>query len=647
MALASGQKLGPYDILTPLGAGGMGEVYRARDTRLDREVAIKVLPESTTRDADRIARFDREAKSVAALNHPNIVTIHGTHDEAGHRFIVMELVEGEALDRMIAPGGMPLARIFDVAIPLADALAAAHDKGIVHRDLKPGNVMITRDGRVKVLDFGLAKLTTEETGGSSPRDDTVSAPLTGHGAILGTVPYMSPEQLRGEAVDHRTDLFSLGVILYEMAAGQRPFKGTRSADMISSILRDTPRPLHEWNSSLPRPLEKVVALCLEKDPENRLQSAKDVRNELRLLRKEVDSDTPESVPLMIVTGSPAAPATVPQGSATTLGSAMSAPTRRGEFWIGIAALIAAVVVVGWWLGRGVTAPVKHAATVDSGVTIPKLSPAETSVIFAPPTEVNSLAVLPFTNLTSDKEQEYFSDGLTEELLNALVKIPDLKVAGRTSSFSFKGKNEDLRTIGEKLGVANILEGSVRKSGDRVRITAQLVKAAEGFHLWSEVYDRTLNDIFAVQDDIAKSVAEALKVTLLGKSAEPTTPNAEAYDLVLQARYIMRSGTEDSIRRARTVLERALALAPEYAAVWAEMGLLHRKTYERTLTVEAAQEALRQVRHALTRALELDPELALAHSRMASAQLALWDFAGRRAFHGPGAGGGPEEPAGAR
>ena len=242
MALEAGTKLGPYEIISLLGAGGMGEVYRAKDTKLHREVAIKVLPADVASSPDRLRRFEREATTVAALNHPNIVTIFGIEESGGHCYIAMELVEGDTLGRMIAPGGMPLAKIFDIAIPLADALAAAHDKGIVHRDLKPANVMVTKEGRVKVLDFGLAKLTAAGQGGSSPDDVTMSAPLTRKGMIIGTVPYMSPEQLKSDPLDHRTDLFSLGIMLYEMATGQRPFKGHKSAEMMSSILRDTPRP---------------------------------------------------------------------------------------------------------------------------------------------------------------------------------------------------------------------------------------------------------------------------------------------------------------------------------------------------------------------------------------------------------------------
>jgi len=635
MALEKGTKLGLYEILSPIGAGGMGEVYRARDTKLRRDVAIKVLPAKVAADAERLQRFTREATTVAALNHPNIVTIFGIEESNGHHYLAMELVEGETLDRMIAPGGMPLAKIFDIAIPLADALAAAHDKGIVHRDLKPGNVMVTRDGRVKVLDFGLAKLTTEGQGGFSTEDATVSTPLTERGAILGTVPYMSPEQLRSEPVDHRTDLFSLGIMLYEMATGQRPFKGVKSADTMSSILRDTPRPLHELNSSLPRPLGKLVSLCLEKDPENRLQSAKDVRNELRMLRKEVDSDGFDAAPSAVSAATPAStPATAPSGkSATTVSSALSAPTRRGELWVAVVVVIAAMGGIAWWLSRGGSGSEKTASL--NSVAVTPLTPVESPAASEspkkpfpakPPEEVNSLAVLPFTNMSNDPQQEYFTDGLTEELLNVLVKIPELKVAGRTSSFSFKGKNEDLRAIAQKLGVTNILEGSVRKSGDRIRITAQLVKAEDGFHLWSETYDRTLDDIFAVQDDIAKAVAAALKVTLLGQRADAPRPDAKAYDLILQARFVMQSRTEETVLRGKKVLERALQLSPDYAPAWAEMGLAHLREGELATTVKARQEARERARQALARALELDPNLAVTHSRMAGVQRDSWDFA---------------------
>ena len=607
----------------------MGAVYLTEDTRLHRKVALKVLPAEMASSAERLERFRREATAVAALNHPNIVTIHSVEQEGDTHFLIMELVEGDSLDRTLPSGGLPLAKVFDIGIALAEALAAAHEKGVIHRDLKPANVIVTKDGRVKVLDFGLAKLTLEgsEEGpsaiapGVSDAPTKVAAPegsLTHPGLVVGTVPYMSPEQVNGQIVDGRTDIFSLGVVLYELATGRRPFGGSTPAQTISSILRDAPRPVTEARHDAPRHLGRIIDHCLQKDPEARFQTAKDVRNELRALRGEVESGIsaaashPQVGP---VSGSASGRAPLSAASGPMAATAGSRPW----IWAGAGAALVMAIVAAFWLGgrrEGEPGPGNlPAAGPGSGSKVAEASAAET----------NSLAVLPFADMSPDKDQEYFSDGLTEELLNALVKIPDLKVAGRTSSFSFKGKNEDLRTIGEKLGVTNILEGSVRKSGNKVRITAQLVKAADGFHLWSETYDRTLDDIFAVQDDIAKAVAQALQVNLLGRRQDAKRPDAAVYDLVLQARYVMSAGTTETNRRAREMLERAVTLAPDYAPGWAEIGLAHIREKESTKTMEEAQQAIQRAREALTRALELDPELAVAHSRMGNLHQSLWDF----------------------
>ena len=615
MPLEPGQTLSHYRLLSKIGEGGMGEVYLAEDTTLKRKVALKVLPASMADDPARLERFQREAEAIAALNHPNIVTIHSVEDHEGIRFLTMELVEGESLDRKVAPGGLPLAEVFDIGVAIADALAAAHDKGIVHRDLKPANVMVTKEGRVKVLDFGLAKLAAgPEAGGG--RDATTEAAtkhasLTGEGMIVGTVPYMSPEQLSGKEVDHRTDIFSLGVMLYELSVGRRPFTGETSAIITSSILRDTPRPVSEIREDVPRHLGRIIAHCLEKEPRDRVQTSRDVYNELRGLRKEVESGTSGQSQVMSATSTPAATAPVSTPSGVAAGT--SSVSRR-ELWIAAVAIVVVVAAGVMWLGsrRGDETGSKSTPASAAGG--------------AATNETNSLAVLPFVNMSADKDQEYFSDGLTEELLNALVKIPDLKVAGRTSSFSFKGKNEDLRVIGEKLGVANILEGSVRKSGDKVRITAQLIKASDGFHLWSETYDRTLNDIFAVQDDIAKAVAQALQVTLLGKQKDAPHPDASTYDMILQARFVLQTNNAESVRRAREILEHALEISPDSAAVWAELGLVHRREGELANTLEESRQALDLEKQALYRALELDPDLAVANSRMAGVCRDSWDFA---------------------
>ena len=528
MPLAPGVRLGPYEVLAPLGAGGMGEVYRARDPRLGRDVALKVLPAAVASDAGRLTRFEREARTVAGLNHPNIITVFSIEEDAGVRFITMELVDGQSLDRLVQPGGLSLAQVLDLAIPLADALVAAHEKGVIHRDLKPANVMVTREGRVKVLDFGLAKLTQPDGSADATQALTMEAPLSGAGHFVGTVPYMAPEQVRGEAVDARTDVFAFGILVYELVTGRRPFGGASLADVSSAILRDAPKPLAEARADLPGDLARVVERCLAKAPRERFQSALDVHHELRQLQRSVDR----------------------------------AGSERAK------------------------------------------SAAE---------EKPSIAVLPFHNMSADPENEYFSDGLTEELLNVLAKNPDLKVAGRTSSFAFKGKLEDLRGIGQKLGVGTLLEGSVRKAGHRVRITAQLIKVADGFHLWSETYDRVLDDIFAVQDDIASSVSSALQVTLLRPTAGATHGNAESYERILRANHFGRQNTKASLEKAVALYHEVLAKTPEDARAWSGLAraLMNQSFYGH----RDSEEGRRLAREAVERALALDDRLADAHLSM--------------------------------
>ena len=552
MALTPGTKLGPYEILSPLGAGGMGEVYRARDTRLDREVAVKVLPDEVAAHPDRMARFEREAKTVAALNHPNIVTLHSIEFEGGVRFLTMELVEGQTLDRVALPGGLPLPRVLDLAIPLSDALVAAHERGVVHRDLKPGNVMVTRQGRIKVLDFGLAKLGSSESSPDVTQTMTLESPISGVGQVLGTVPYMSPEQVRGDVVDARTDLFSFGILLYELLGGRRPFGGETSADVSSAILRDAPVPVQNLRSDLPADMGRIVGRCLEKDPERRFQTAKDVRNELELVRRQLDSG--------------------------------SSAVSRGPVVSGIAASATSVPAAG--------------------------------------KEVPSIAVLPFVNRSRDEEDEYFADGVADELLSVLAKVRGLRVAARTSSYQFKGKNEELSVIGQKLGVATLLEGTLRKAGNRVRISVQLVKVSDGFHLWSETYDRTLDDIFAVQDDIAQAVVKELRAALLGEEADSKASgdarldvaqaargrgtDAEAHRLYLQGRYLVnRRGAEES-RAGIAHLRQAVERDPGHALAWAALSWA--ETFA-AITGDGGLEAgIARARDAAERALALEPDL---------------------------------------
>ena len=591
MSLSAGSRLGPYEIQSLIGVGGMGEVYRARDTRLDRDVALKVLHADVAANPARLERFEREARTVASLNHPNIVTLHSVEEADGVRFLTMELVDGQALDKVLKSESLELAKVFDYGLAIADALATAHDKGIVHRDLKPANVMLTKDGRVKVLDFGLAKVAE-----STAWDQTVTqvSPITVEGAVMGTVPYMSPEQLRGRSVDHRSDIFSLGVLLYEMASGRRPFSGASNTDVMTAILRDTPRPITQMNPALPHQLGRIVAQCLEKEPEDRYQSARDVRNALRALRKEVESGTAAS-------GLPT-PALPPPSSEASVW-----PVYRRRIGLLTALVVAGVL-----------------AAVALFLFARRNDPGPAGPVGTNPT--HSIAVLPFANMSPDASQEYFSDGISEELLNLLARIPELRVAARTSSFSFKGKGLAVPEIARRLNVAYVLEGSVRRVGDQVRVTAQLIKGADGFHVSSATYDRKVDDIFAIQDEIAADVVKHLRIALLGKAPSTRKTDPDAYALYLQSIQLSRRSTKDGFEKSEALLRKVLAIDPNYAPAWGGLGANFGNQTVSGLLPPA--EGFKRAREANMRALEIDPQYAPAHAGLAF--IAMYgdsDFAG--------------------
>jgi serine/threonine protein kinase/tetratricopeptide (TPR) repeat protein len=512
-----GRTLAHYRIVSAIGAGGMGEVYRAIDSKLGRTVALKVLPALMAEDPERLARFEQEARAVAALNHPHIVTLYSVEQADGINFLTMELVEGDSLAAAIPEKGLPLDRILGLGTALAEALAAAHDKGIVHRDLKPANVMVTLDGRVKVLDFGLAKdlrpaLASEAT--------MTAAGQTQVGVVMGTPAYMSPEQLGGRIVDHRTDIFSLGIMLYQMASGRRPFSGSSSVELASAILRDAPRPLAETRPELPAALGQLVQRCLEKDRDRRTQTARDV--------------------------------------IAALASIAQHPSSSGTR---------------------------------------SLAP--------------SIAVLPFANMSADKDQEYFSDGLAEEIIHLLAQIPNLKVIARTSAFAFRGRNEDVRRIAQALDVTHVLEGSVRRAGNRIRVSTQLVAASDGAHIWSERYDGDLGDIFAMQDEISAAVSRALRVKLSGDVQARYQPKLPAYEAYLQARHHSAKVTPESMEMSRQCLEAAIALDPDFALAHVGMAF-----YWVALTIFGGcppSLAVPAAREANARALNCDPSLPEAHA----------------------------------
>ncbi|MFO0969938.1 MAG: protein kinase [Gemmataceae bacterium] len=540
MALAAGQRLGPYEILASLGGGGMGEVYRARDTRLEREVAIKVVRERFAKDAQAVARFHREAQAAAALSHPNVVAIHDYGMEGGNCFAVMELLEGQTLGKRLESGPLPIGEMLEIALGVALGLEAAHERGIIHRDIKPENVFLTNAGGVKILDFGLARLKTPTSASRAPQE---SGTTTEPGMLMGTVCYMSPEQARGLPVDARSDLFSFGCVLYEMATGRRPFQRASGADTLSAILNETPPPLGAGQAR-PAGLDRVIGRCLEKNPDARYASAHEVVQALRALLQQ---------------------------------SAM------GETWL--------------------VSPAHAATTTATAMLMPeKRAPRA------------SLAVLPFLNMSPDRDNEYFSDGLAEELIHVLSRLDGLHVASRTSSFAFKGKNEDIRKIGEELNVASILEGSVRKAGNRLRISARLVNAADGFQLWAETYDRQLEDIFQIQTDIAQSIATALRLIFSDtekRALEKAQPaNVAAYDFYLRGMQFFHQFRRKGFEFARQMFSKAIEIDPGYARAYAGLAychsVLHTNWDKSDVHVTEADAASRK-------ALELGSDLAEAHA----------------------------------
>src|SRR4051794_4513580 len=514
MALTPGRRLGAYDVVSLLGSGGMGEVYRAHDSRLKRDVALKVLQLD---NEDARPRFEREARALAALNHPNIVTIHSVEEVDGIPFLTMELVDGEPLSARITPAGLPLDELLELAIPIAEALSAAHRKGIIHRDLKPGNIMTTSEGQVKILDFGLAKALSLSA-------DAATVDQTMAGITLGTIAYMSPEQARGETLDPRSDLFSFGVVLFELASGRRPFSGETNLSVLASIL-DRPAPAIGGAHA---GLDPILARALTKKPSSRYQRAEELLSDLRALR-----------------------------SGTRLAAATARPSGP------------------------------------------------------------SIAVLPFANMSAEPEQEYFCDGMAEELISALARIKGLSVAARTSSFLFKQRTVDIREIGERLMVQTVLEGSVRKIGNRLRVSAQLINAHDGYQIWAERYDSKVDDVFAIQDEIAHAITESLKIALVRPADEPivrqSTANLDAYQAYLRGRFFVNrmTGQFEALFAARDAFQEAVTLDPDYAAAYA--GLSEAYCSLAYLTFLPTREASEAALSAAHRAVELDPGLAEAHT----------------------------------
>ncbi|HVR29731.1 MAG TPA: protein kinase, partial [Thermoanaerobaculia bacterium] len=555
--------------------------------------------------ADRLRRFEQEARAASALNHQNILTIFdvGTHE--GKPYLVTELLAGHSLRETLSKGEkLSLKRVLDLAAQIARGLAAAHAMGIVHRDLKPENLFLCADGRIKILDFGLAKLTAPA--GEGLHDATTLAERTESGTVLGTVGYMSPEQVRGEPADARSDLFSFGCVLYELLSGRRAFRRETHAETMTAILREEPEPLAELAPiPLPAGLSELLEHCLEKAPERRFQSARDLAFQLEVLSHSAGTASVASVV-----------------SASTPSSAIPGrPSRRGLLAFVAAAVLLALGSAVWWMFR-------PAAPTSEG---------ERAVPAAQRT-IASLAVLPFRNLGASAEKEYLSDGISEELINVLGRLPGLRVAGRTSSFTFKGKDVDLSEVGARLKVESVLEGSVQAEGDRLRVRVQLVSCVDGFQLWSESYDRETKDIFAVQEEIARAIAarlhERLAPTAVATATEVPKTDPETYELYLKGVRLYPALLEKELREARSLLEEATRRDPRFAPAWARLAdtILDLHGYDAPRNESYFSQAEAAARRAVDLAPTLpDGHVAMAHLAYHRADLAEMERSARRAL----------------
>jgi eukaryotic-like serine/threonine-protein kinase len=612
-----GKTLNHYQILREVGGGAMGQIFLARDTRLGRSVAIKMLPPALMADPVRRQRFERESKALATLNHPNVVTIHSVEEAEGQPFLVMEWIEGRSLEELIPPGGMELPRYLEIAVPMVEAVSQAHHAGIVHRDLKPANVMVRDDGVLKVVDFGISMIEPETM--VEGQSDAARQRLTQVGVVVGTLPYMSPEQLEGTWIDARSDIFSLGVLLYEMATGYRPFQGGSSASLLSSILRDDPPPLTRSRESLPASLEKIVTRCLQKRPQERYQTAGDLKRDLLELRRELDlagTAAPIFVPDLPTAAMPAATAArtapVAASAATTL------PRRFGPALAAVAVLVLAVAGAGLWIRRETAGPVAGD---------PRPAPAGQVVSAAAQEAVKSVAILPLRNLSGDPEQEFFSDGTTEAIIANLAKLGGLRVISSNSTARYKNRSVGLSEVARDLGVDYIVEGSVLRSGEKLMIIVQLVDPKTDGTVWGDTYQGTFGDVFAFQQRVAEAVARQtvgeLSTTDLTRLADVQEVAPEVYETYLRARYFLNKRTPDSVQQALSLLDQALAKDPGYAPGWAAKAECYLYLITDGISVLPTEEGLPKAREAALRALELDEGLSDAHAALAFAELQSW------------------------
>jgi serine/threonine protein kinase/tetratricopeptide (TPR) repeat protein len=630
VTLSTGSIIGRYKVLSPLGAGGMGEVYLAEDTTLGRRVALKILPLHSSADEDRLRRFEQEARSASALNHPNIITIHEVGSQDGARFIATEFIEGETLRKRLKQTPLTPREAVDVAIQVASALAAAHQAGIIHRDIKPENVMLRPDGYVKVLDFGIVKLTEkfadfggEQTAGAESGDARTSTVTTEKNVVMGSPNYMSPEQARGLAVDGRTDIFSLGVLIYEMLSAKKPFEGQTTTDIIVSILERRPQPLSQITEA-PQALEHVVDKALAKDREARYQTVNELLVDLKRVKRRMDfelglddSFMPESNDESTV------PITLEQDARTTLrqvsgdksdgltariGASLShllgKNRRRTPMVLTTLVLIAVFSAALIYFSRGPAAPGGAAHTIDS------------------------IAVLPFVNESADPNTDYLSDGITESLINNLAQSRGLRVMSRNSVFRYKGRQTDARKVGRELGVKSVLNGRIVERGDNLSISIELIDARDDTQIWGDQYNRKLSDVLAMQEEIARQISQKLQLKLGGEDEQRInkhfTDDPEAYKLYLKGRFYWSKRTEDGLKKGIEYFNQAIEKDPSYALAYA--GLADCYAIQVELEASPPTELYPKVKAAAHKALEIDDSLAEAHTSLGAAYEYEWNWA---------------------
>ena len=604
----SGKRLARYEIRSKIGEGGMGEVYWARDLKLNRIVALKILPREFAADEKRMQRFIQEAQTASALNHPNIVTVFEIDDDHEPPYIASEFIDGETLRERLGRERVNLNETIDFAIQIASALVAAHEAGIVHRDIKPENVMIRRDGIVKVLDFGIAKLIDGPLSVVDREAPTRLGIRTEPGMVIGTTAYMSPEQARGLPVDARTDIFSLGVLIYEVVAGRVPFGGSNVNEILASVLSDEEAfPLARYAGEVPAELERIVAKLLRKNRDERYQTSKDVLVDLRRLKDDLTFEKKRKLLAITETRDAlkedVAPDVAPRKSS---GRAFFAANKKSAVvFVLVVLLVLSAVAAYSYLGG------------------------------SRPTTINSVAVLPFVNVGKDESSEYLSDGISESLTNDLSQLPQLKVIARSSTFVYKDKNVDLQEVARTLGVQAVVTGRVMQRGDDLQISVELVRASDRTEMWGEQYTRKASDLQAVQSEIARSISEKLRLRLSGaeeqRLTKPATANAQAYQLYLTGLFYFRKGGVENYKKALDYYNQAVALDPDFGLAYAMMTAPYVDLYVLTASGDLTPtQALAKSRAAAQRALEIDDNLAEAHIAMASINELQWNWTGSEA-----------------